>query len=80
MLTCLFLGRGQAAERRSLYYEKAIYTDEYGLSFYPDYPLEIGQAVTLRLRTFDPAQKVTLITDRYQPIPMTYRQGHWWAR
>ena len=80
ILTCLFLGRGQAAERRNLYYEKAIYTDEYGLSFYPDYPLKIGQTVTLRLRTFDPAQKVTLITDRYQKIHMTYRQGHWWAR
>jgi len=80
LLTCLFAGGGLAAERRNLYYERAIYTDEYGLSIYPDYPAEIGQTITLRLRTFDPAQKVTLITDRYQRISMSYRQGHWWAK
>ena len=75
LAACCDIGLAQ-----NLYYEKAIYTDEYGLSFYPDYPPTIGKTVTLRLRTFAPAQKVTLITDRFVKIPMTYRDGHWWAR
>ena len=62
------------------YYEKALYTDEYGLSFYPDYRPSIGQTLTLRLRTFFPAEKVTLFSDREEKIPMSYREGHWWGR
>lgn len=80
LLVILIVASVTTALERNLYYEKAIYTDEYGLSIFPDYPPELGQTVTLRLRTFDPAQKITLITDRYQKIPMTYRQGHWWAK
>jgi len=51
------------------YYEKAIYTDDFGLSFYPDYPPEIGQNITLRLRTFSPAQKVTFILTAKKKFP-----------
>ncbi|MFC1540436.1 hypothetical protein ACFL4J_00175 [Candidatus Margulisiibacteriota bacterium] len=61
------------------YYERAIYTDEYGLSTFPDYPATIGETITLRLRTFKPAQKVTIYSDRDQEIPLTYREGHWWG-
>jgi len=62
------------------YYELSVYTDEYGLSFFPEYPPFIGEEVTLRLRTFHPAQKVTLYSDREEEIPMIYRQGHWWGK
>ncbi|MBU0671942.1 MAG: hypothetical protein KJ732_02815 [Candidatus Margulisbacteria bacterium] len=74
------MGMQSAGAQRDLYYEKAIYTDEYGLSIYPEYPPTIGQTVTLRLRTFNPAFKVTLISDRDEIIPMTFRQGHWWGK
>ncbi|MBU0501629.1 MAG: hypothetical protein KJ811_00085, partial [Candidatus Margulisbacteria bacterium] len=60
--------------------EQAIYTDEYALSLYPEYPATIGEATTIRLRTFYPAEKVTLISDRFQKIKMTYRDGHWWGK
>lgn len=59
--------------------EEAIYTGEYYVSFYPDYPPVIGEKITLRLRTFKPAQRVTLLTEREKEIPMTYRQGYWWG-
>jgi hypothetical protein len=60
--------------------EDAIYSDEYYLSTYPNYPPQIGDNVTLRLRTFNPAQKVTLYSDRYREIPMVYREGYWWGK
>ncbi|MDD5594247.1 MAG: hypothetical protein PHG97_05870 [Candidatus Margulisbacteria bacterium] len=57
-----------------------IYTNEYYLSIFPDYPPVIGEEVTLRLRTFKPAQKVTLYSDREKEIPMVYRDGYWWGK
>lgn len=69
-----------AAAPADLYYERAIYTDNYALSFFPAYPAVIGETITLRLRTFAPAMKVTLISDRFQRIDMTYRDGHWWGK
>ncbi|MDD5382736.1 MAG: hypothetical protein PHH60_03675 [Candidatus Margulisbacteria bacterium] len=71
------LSAGNALDK---YYEKAIYADEYGVSFYPDYPLTVGGTITIRLRTFKPAQKVTLYSDRELEIPMTYKNGHWWGK
>lgn len=65
---------------QNIYVEKAIYTKDYGLSFFPEYPPDIGETTTLRLRTFAPAQKVTLYSDRFVKIPMVYRNGYWWAR
>src|SRR3989338_3428743 len=65
---------------KNLFYERSIYTDEYGLSYYPDYPPAIGETITLRLRTFKPAQKITIYSDRDLKIPMEYRQGHWWGK
>jgi hypothetical protein len=62
-----------------LLYEDSIYTSEYGLSLYPDYPPLVGQTLTLRLRTFKPAQKVTLYSDREQEIPMVFHDSHWWG-
>jgi len=62
-----------------LLYEESIYTSEYGLSLYPDYPPQVGQTLTLRLRTFKPAQKVTLYSDREQEIPMVFHDSHWWG-
>jgi hypothetical protein len=76
----LFLIICSSAFAQNKYYEKAIYTDEYGLSFYPTYPPTIGETITLRLRTFIPAQKVTLYSDREEKISMVYREGHWWAK
>ena len=58
---------------------EAIYTNDYGLSIYPDYPPTIGQTVTLRLRSLAPVQKVSLYSDREEKIPMTYRRGYWWG-
>ncbi|MBN2058033.1 MAG: hypothetical protein JW782_04500 [Candidatus Saganbacteria bacterium] len=69
-----------AAENAGLYYEQAIYTDDYALSFFPVYPAVIGGPATLRLRTFSPAMKVTLISDRFKRIDMVYRDGHWWGQ
>jgi hypothetical protein len=80
LLISAFPDAGGAALDLDKYYERAIYTDEYGLSIYPKYPPDIGETVTLRLRTFKPAQKVTLYSDRFEEIPMTYREGHWWGR
>ncbi|MFH1684135.1 MAG: hypothetical protein ABIA67_04550 [Candidatus Margulisiibacteriota bacterium] len=74
------LACNQVVAEQDKYYEKSIYTDEYGLSFYPDYPPKIGETITLRLRTFDPAHKVTLVSDRDEIIPMTYQKRHWWAK
>lgn len=59
--------------------EERIYANEYYVSFYPDYPPVIGEKITLRLRTFKPAQKVTLFSEQEKEIPMTYRQGYWWG-
>jgi len=60
--------------------ETAIYNQDLGLSFYPDYPPIIGKKVTVRIRTFFPALKVSLYTDREQEIPLHFWQGHWWGR
>ncbi|MEA3493740.1 MAG: hypothetical protein U9R38_05080 [Candidatus Margulisiibacteriota bacterium] len=65
---------------QNVLYEEAIYTKDYALSFFPKYPPDIGETTTLRLRTFAPAQKVTLYSDREVKIPMVYRNGYWWAR
>ncbi|OGC09076.1 hypothetical protein A3F86_01740 [candidate division WOR-1 bacterium RIFCSPLOWO2_12_FULL_45_9] len=70
----------RAETAKNLFYERSIYTDEYGLSYYPDYPPAIGETITLRLRTFKPAQKITIYSDRDLKIPMEYRQGHWWGK
>jgi len=61
-------------------YEQAIYTNEFSLSFFPDYPPTLGQTITLRVRTFKPVLKVTLISDRYQRIPMVFKNGAWWGQ
>ena len=66
-------------DEQDRYFEKAVYTNEYGLSFHPAYPPLVGERTMLKLRPFKPAQKVTLYTDRYQEIPMTYRDGSWWG-
>lgn len=62
------------------YYEKAVYVEHFGISFYPVYPPTVGQSITIRLRTFSPAQKVTIYTDRELEIPLVWRQGHWWGK
>jgi hypothetical protein len=59
--------------------EDAIYTNDYYLSIYPDYPPIIGQKITIRLRSFKPALKITVYSDREEPIPMSYRDGYWWG-
>lgn len=61
-------------------FEEAIYTNEYSLSFYPAYPPTVGEKITLRLRAFHPAQKVTLYSDRELEIPMLYYDGSWWGK
>ncbi|MFA5183376.1 MAG: hypothetical protein WC405_18855 [Syntrophales bacterium] len=60
--------------------EEAIYTNDYYVSFYPTYPLTVGEKVTVRLRTFSFASKVTLYSDRSVEIPLTYRDGYWWGK
>jgi hypothetical protein len=80
LILFIVVSQGDIGSAQHIYYEKAIYTSEYGLSFYPGYPAKIGETITLRLRTFSPALKVTLYSDREEKIPMTYRQGHWWGR
>ncbi len=75
----LFASLCRISEAQGKYYEEAIYTDEYGLSFHPDYPPFIGEKTSIKLRTFKPAQKVTLYSDREKEIPMTYREGAWWG-
>ena len=60
--------------------EDGIYADDYYISLYPHYPPRIGDKVTIRLRTFSPAQKVTLYSDRQDEIPMAYREGYWWGK
>ncbi|MFA6169872.1 MAG: hypothetical protein WCW67_07980 [Candidatus Margulisiibacteriota bacterium] len=60
--------------------EDAIYTNDYYISFYPTYPLIAGEKITIRLRTFSFASKVTLYSDRSVAIPMTYREGYWWGK
>ncbi|MFC1511319.1 hypothetical protein ACFL5U_02930 [Candidatus Margulisiibacteriota bacterium] len=75
IIICLAIpsfGEGQAQG-----YEEAIYTDEFGLGFYPSYPPTVGEEVVLGLRTFYAAQKVTIYTDRDKKIPMTYQYGRW---
>ncbi|MBI5399560.1 hypothetical protein HZB07_02960 [Candidatus Saganbacteria bacterium] len=79
-LVCLLATVGESLWLPDRYYEVSIYTSEYGLNFYPDYPPVIDDTVTLRLRTFAPAQKMTLVTDRDVTIPMTFSQGHWWGK
>lgn len=59
--------------------EEALYTSDYYLSIYPEYPPQIGEKITLRVRTFAQTQKVTLYSDRSQEIPMAYREGYWWG-
>lgn len=60
--------------------EEAIYTNDYYISFYPSYPLTAGEKVTIRLRTFSFASRVTLYSDRSVEIPLTYRDGYWWGK
>jgi hypothetical protein len=60
--------------------DDAIYSKDFCLSFYPEYPPIAGQEITLRLRTFKPAQRVTLYSERNTEVPMTFRQGFWWGR
>jgi len=79
LILLVAIARTASAELNQ-YYEKSIYTDEYGLNIYPDYPPAIGDEITVRLRTFSPAQKVTLYSDREEEIPMVYREGHWWGK
>ena len=78
LLIAVELAGAEAAP--GLLYEESIYSSEYGLSIYPNYPPQIGQNLTLRLRTFKPAQKVTLYSDREQEIPMLFRDAHWWGK
>jgi len=79
VILLLFVFLLGTAEAQDKYYEKAIYTDEYGLSFHPEYPPYIGETTIIKLRTFKPAQKVTLYTDRYQEIPLYFRDDGWWG-
>ncbi|MFH1389503.1 MAG: hypothetical protein ABIH56_02055 [Candidatus Margulisiibacteriota bacterium] len=60
--------------------EDAIYAKNYYLSIYPSYPPVVGEKITLRLRSFKAAQKVTLYSDRFREIPMSYRDGYWWGK
>ena len=60
--------------------EEAIYANGYYLSVYPSYPPVVGEKITLRLRTFRTTQKVTLYSDRFREIPMSYRDGYWWGK
>ncbi|MFH1542672.1 MAG: hypothetical protein ABIE84_06240, partial [bacterium] len=59
--------------------DQAIYTDEYGLAFSPQYPPYVGQEVTLRIKTLRAAQKVTLNSDRDQRIETEFHDGYWWG-
>ncbi|MDD4179227.1 MAG: hypothetical protein PHH14_04170 [Candidatus Margulisbacteria bacterium] len=59
--------------------EVGLYSNEYYLSFYPEYPPIVGETVTIRLRTFKPAHKVTLFSDREKEITMKFRDGYWWG-
>ena len=63
-LVCLLATVGGALWSPGRYYEQSIYTSEYGFNIYPNYPPQIGDNCTIRLRTFAPAQKVTLVTDQ----------------
>ena len=59
--------------------EEAVYTNEYGITFYPDYPPKVGEKTSLRLYTLKPAQRVSLYTDREEEIPLAYKDGFWWG-
>ncbi|MGB9612853.1 MAG: hypothetical protein ACPL4K_01575 [Candidatus Margulisiibacteriota bacterium] len=59
---------------------EAIYKNDYCLSIYPHYPPYIGDEITIRIKTFIHAQKVTVYTDRELEIPMAYRDGFWWGK
>jgi hypothetical protein len=78
-LIFVFLLFTSAVFAQNLVYDKAIYTEDYGLSFFPQYPPKIGETVTLRLKTFVPTNKVTLYSDREEKIPMKYSAGYWWG-
>ena len=82
IIICFFILTWQAAAQPSANRnpEAAIYNQDLGLSFYPDYPPVIGEKVTLRIRTFMPALKVSLYTDREQEIPLHFWKGYWWGR
>ncbi|MFH1386862.1 MAG: hypothetical protein ABIH50_04265 [bacterium] len=60
--------------------ELGIYTNEYSLSIFPDYPPAVGQEITLRVKTFYPATKVTVYSDREEKIPMFYNHGYFWGK
>jgi len=59
---------------------EAIYANDYCLSIYPNYPPYIGDLITIRVKTFVPAEKVTLYSDREKEIPMKFREGFWWGK
>ncbi|MFH1826158.1 MAG: hypothetical protein ABH823_02575 [bacterium] len=80
MVVCSKVSAVEYSANPAKYFEVALYTEEYGLQFFPDYPPVIGQEITLALRTFRPAQKVTMYTDREEPIPLQYRDGRWWGQ
>ncbi|HVN67561.1 MAG TPA: hypothetical protein VMT55_04245, partial [Candidatus Sulfotelmatobacter sp.] len=71
---CLFLVTAGTARA-----EEAIYTKDYYLSFFPNYPPAVGEKVFLKLRTFRLVQQVTIYSDREQKIPMQYHDGFWWG-
>ncbi len=82
ILVSLFVGTSNemGAANNTGYREIAIYKDDYNLSFFPEYPPIIGETTTLRLRTFVPALKVNLYSDREEEIPMIYSRGYWWGK
>jgi len=61
------------------YGDIGIYSNEFALSFVPDYRPIVGEKIVLRLRTFKPAQKVTVYTDRDKQISMQFKQGYWYG-
>lgn len=75
LLFFLLLGLFSAASA-----DDAIYSRDFCLSFYPEYPPVAGQEITLWLKTFNPAQKVTLYSDRGKEIRMLFQQGYWWGK
>jgi hypothetical protein len=56
------------------------FTNEYSLKFYPSYPPPLGREMTVRVRTYYPALKVTLYTDREKEYSLTYSAGYWWGK
>lgn len=56
------------------------FNNDYSIKFYPNYPPLVGKSMTVRVRPYYPAQKVTLYTDRELEIPLVYREGYWWGK